>query len=293
MPTSVYFNNYNAKNEQRLFEDLIVESIKIQGFDGYYLPNDNDQARDLLYGEDPVKRFESAFPVEMYLSSALEYTGEREFFSKFGLEIKNNVSVILSKRTFIQRVPQNKFDRPREGDLIYIPVTNQTGELFEVKFVDATKDFFTLGRKIPYFYEIQLEKFKYSNERIDTGVPDIDIVNNQDSYTLNLQMERNNWNYIPNEVVFQSNDNTLANASTTAVVSSWDATANTLYVTNIMGEFELGANIIGQLSNTSISLTSFDPLDITLSREVYDNKVIQTEADQIIDFSEQNPFGEI
>ena len=153
------------------------------GFDGYYLSNDNDQARDLLYGEDPLKTFTTAFPIEMYLSSALEYTGEREFFSKFGLEIKNNVSVILSKRTFIQRVPQNRFDRPREGDLIYIPVTNQTGELFEVKFVDATKDFFTLGRKIPYFYEMQLEKFKYSNERINTGIDEIDVVNIQDSYT--------------------------------------------------------------------------------------------------------------
>jgi len=263
------------------------------GFDGYYLSNDNDQARDLLYGEDPLKTFTTAFPIEMYLSSALEYTGEREFFSKFGLEIKNNVSVILSKRTFIQRVPQNRFDRPREGDLIYIPVTNQTGELFEVKFVDATKDFFTLGRKIPYFYEMQLEKFKYSNERINTGIDEIDVVNIQDSYTINLQMDRNNWNYLPNEVVFQSTDNTYANATTTAVVSSWDATANTLYVTNIKGEFQLSSNIIGQSSNTDIMLTSFDPLDVTLSREVYDNKVIQTEADQIIDFSEQNPFGEI
>ena len=83
MATSVYFNNYGAHNEQRLFEDLIVESIKIQGFDAYYLPNDNDVSRDLLYGEDPLKKFTSAFPLEMYLSSALEYTGEKEFFSKF------------------------------------------------------------------------------------------------------------------------------------------------------------------------------------------------------------------
>jgi hypothetical protein len=130
------------------------------GFDSYYLPNDNDVSRDLLYGEDPLKRFTSAFPLELYLSSAMEYTGEKEFFSKFGLEIKNNVSVILSKRTFSQRVPQYAFDRPREGDLIYVPVLNGTGELFEIKFVDHTKDFFTLGRKIPYFYEMQLEKFK-------------------------------------------------------------------------------------------------------------------------------------
>ena len=292
-PTSVYFNNYNSKNEQRLFEDLIVESIKIQGFDGYYLPNDNDQARDLLYGEDPLKKFTSAFPLELYLSSALEYTGEKDFFSKFGLEIRNNVNVILSKRTFSQRVPQNKFDRPRDGDLIYVPVLYGTGELYEIKFVDATKDFFTLGRKIPYFYELQLEKFKYSNEVIGTGLPDIDIVSVQDSYTIDLLMKDRHANYLEKEIVFQSPDGTYANANTVGVVSSWDSNNKILHVTNISGNFTLSANVIGHTSCTSISLVSFDPLDVSLTREVYDNKVIQTEADQIIDFSEQNPFGEL
>ena len=293
MPTSVYFNNYNGKNEQRLFEDLIVESIKIMGFDGYYLPNDNDVARDLLYGEDPLKKFTSAFPVELYLSSALEYAGEKDFFSKFGLEIRNNVSVILSKRTFTQRVPQNRFDRPHEGDLIYVPVLYGTGELYEIKFVDATKDFFTLGRKIPYFYEMQLEKFKYSNEVIGTGMSDIDEVTTQDSYTINFEMQNNSGNYLYKELVYQSTDGTYANANSVGVVSSWDAPAKTLHVTNIAGDFKLNANIIGKSSQTSIKLISFDPMDVTLSRETYDNKVIETEADQFVDFSEQNPFGEI
>jgi hypothetical protein len=184
MATSVYFNNYNSHAEQRVVEDLIVESIKIMGFDAYYCPNDNDIARDILYGEDPVKRFSSAFPIEFYLSSSLEYLGEREFFTKFGLEIKNNVNIILSKRSFSQRVPQSSFTRPREGDLIYVPFLNGTGELFEIKFVDQTKDFFTLGRKIPFFYELQLEKFKYSQEVIDTGQADIDDAVTQSSYTI-------------------------------------------------------------------------------------------------------------
>lgn len=291
MPTSVYFNNYNSTAEQRIYEDLIVESIKIMGFDGYYLPNDNDEARDLLYGEDPLKKFTSAFPVELYLSSALEYAGDKEFFSKFGLEIRNNVSVILSKRTFSQRVPQNQFDRPREGDLIYIPVLYGTGELYEVKFVDATKDFFTLGRKIPYFYEMQLEKFKYSNEVIDTGIPGADIVSIQDSYTIDLVMSDKHADYKVKEVVFQGTD--YANANVVAVVSDWDANNKILHVTNIAGEFVANANVIGQTSNTSIRLVSLDPLDVTLTREVYDNRIIQDEADQIIDFSEANPFGEI
>ena len=57
MATSVYFNNYGSHAEQRVIEDLIVESIKIMGFDAFYLPNDNDAARDLLFGEDPTKKF--------------------------------------------------------------------------------------------------------------------------------------------------------------------------------------------------------------------------------------------
>lgn len=291
MPTSVYFNNYNSKSEQRLFEDLIVESIKIMGFDGYYLPNDNDAARDLLYGEDPLKRFTTAFPLELYLSSALEYTGDKDFFSKFGLEIRNNVSVILSKRTFSQRVPQNKFDRPREGDLIYVPVLYGTGELYEIKFVDATKDFFTLGRKIPYFYEMQLEKFKYSNEVINTGISDIDAADVQDSFTLNLEMKDAHSDYLYREIVYQGDS--YANANVVALVSSWDANAKILYVTNIAGDFKANANVVGVTSQTSITMVTVDPLDITLTREVYDNKVLQTQADSIIDFSEQNPFGEI
>ena len=73
MPTNHYFNNYGAINEQRLVEDIIVESIKIMGTDAYYLPNNNDEARDLLYGEDPLKTFTSAFPIEIYPENIMDY----------------------------------------------------------------------------------------------------------------------------------------------------------------------------------------------------------------------------
>lgn len=291
MATSQYFNNYNAVAEQRIVEDLIVESIKIMGFDGMYLPNDNDQARDLLYGEDPVKKFQSAFPVEFYLSSSLEYMGEKEFFSKFGLEIKNNVNVIVSKRTFSQRVPQNTFTRPREGDLIYVPFLNGTGELFEIKFVNQTKDFFTLGRKVPYFYEIEMEKFKYSQEIINTGVPEIDIVVDNSAYTIDLELDTGTGDYLYKEVVFQSADNTYANAVTVASVSNWDATSNTLSVTNIAGEFVDLYPIIGSTSNAQFTLSTYDPLNVNVNNERYDNLYIEQQANSIIDFSETNPFG--
>jgi hypothetical protein len=293
MATSQYFNNYNSLAEQRVVEDLITESIKIMGFDGMYLPIFNEEDRDILYGEDPIKKFSSAFPVEFYLSSSMEYGGEREFFSKFGLEIKNNINVIISKRSFSQRVPQNIFTRPREGDLIYVPFLNGTGELFEIKFVNQTKDFFMLGRKIPYYYELEMEKFKYSQEVIDTGVFEIDDVVTQSGYTIDLTMAHGANNYTQKEIVFQSNDNTYANATVTALVQHWNNITSTLSVTNITGEFVDSHLIIGNTSNARHTLTSFDPLRDSTRNETYDNQHIFEEANSIIDFSETNPFGPI
>lgn len=293
MGTNHYFNNYGSLPEQRVIEDLIVESIKVQGFEAYYLPNDNDAARDLLFGEDPVKRFESAFPIEMYLSNSLEYGGEKEFFSKFGLEIKNTVQVILSKRSFTERVPQNTFTRPREGDLVYIPFLNGTGELYEIKFTNQTKDFFMLGRKVPYFYELEMEKFKYSQEIITTGVADIDSVVTDSAYTLHLNVGAGTGTYNINEIVYQSADSTYANASTVAIVQSWIPSSNTLSVSNIAGEFIDSQSIIGQRSGATYSLASFDPLNTPANKEVYDNEYIANSAYTITDFSEINPFGTI
>jgi hypothetical protein len=293
MATSVYFNNYNSVAEQRVLEDLIVESIKIMGFDGYYLPNDNDIARDLLFGEDPVKKFQSAFPLELYLSNSLDYDGEKEFFSKFGLEIKNNVNVIVSKRSFQQRVPQNVFQRPREGDLIYVPFLNGTGELYEIKFADQDKDFHTLGRRVPYFYELQLEKFKFSHELISTGVQEIDDVGTFSSYTIQLNVGDGTGIYQNKEIVYQALDSTEANATVVAVVQEWNKKANTLNVTNIAGEFVPNRSIIGASSNASYVLANFDPLKDNLRDESSDNYIIENQANSIIDFSETNPFGNI
>jgi hypothetical protein len=293
MATSVYFNNYNSLAEQRVVEDLIVESIKIMGFDAYYLPIENETDRDILYGEDPIKRFSAAFPIEFYLSSSMEYGGEKEFFSKFGLEIKNTVNIILSKRSFSQRVPQDIFTRPREGDLIYVPFLNGTGELFEIKFTNQTKDFFMLGRKIPFFYELELEKFKYSQEVIDTGVEDIDDVMIQSSYTLELNTGVGTGTYEAREVVFQSTDNTQANAWVVALVQEWIKPDDSLKVTNIAGEFRDNVAIIGATSNARYFLASYDPLKDSTKNESYDNSYFFDTANNIIDFTETNPFGKI
>jgi len=296
MATNHYFNLYGSKPEQRIIEDLIVESIKIMGTDVYYLPNDNDQARDLLYGEDPVKKFKAAFAIEIYPSNVTEYSGEKEFFSKFGLEIRNQVSVIMSKRSFSHRVPQDTFTRPREGDLIYIPFLNGTGELYEIKFTNQTKDFFMLGRKVPYFYELELEKFKYSQEFIQTGDTEVDSIVADVGYTLNFMVELGGLSgildYSFGEIVFQSPDLTLANATATAIVQSWSQPNNILSVTNIFGDFVTDNLIIGQDSNAQYNLVYYDTLNPN-NKEQYDNEYIANSASIIIDTSENNPLGSL
>jgi hypothetical protein len=290
--TNHYFNNYNDKNEQRLIEDLIVESIKIMGFQAYYVPIFNPEDRDILFGEDPLKKFKSAYPIEMYLSTVMNYDGDRDYFSKFGLEIRNEASVIVSKRSFTQRIPTDII-RPREGDLVYVPVINGVGNLFEITFTDHTKDFFMLGRKVPYFYELKLEQFRFSQEIIDTGVEEIDSIVQEVAYTIDLHMGSGDGNYQMREIVYQSPDRTFANNTAYASVQNWDRPSKVLSITYIKGEFAEGANVFGQTSNTRYILSSYNDLDVVVKNDTYDNDFINIKGTALSDNSESNPFGSI
>jgi hypothetical protein len=288
MATNLYFNNYNDTPEQRLMEDLMIETIKINGVDCYYIPNINESARDLIYGEDPLKKFTAAYPLEMYVTNVDGYEGEREFFSKFGLEIRNNMSVIISKRSFARWVPQNRYVRPREGDLIYVPFLSQSGEMYEIKYVNYSEAFYVLGNKYPYFYKLELEKFKYSQETIDVGIPDVDNVVVQDAYNVTLRVTANSAsnNFIVGEYV---------SANTTGVsgtVTYWDRPSGTLKVTDLLGTFANNQLLRGNTSGARFVVSNaIDPLTDPQEREMYDNFTIQTEADNYVDLSENNPFG--
>ena len=287
MATSVYFNNYNSSPEQRLIEDLMIETIKINGVDCYYIPNINESARDLLYGEDPLKKFTAAYPLELYITNVDGYEGEREFFSKFGLEIRNNMSVIVSKRSFSRWVPQT-YHRPREGDLIYIPFLSQTGEMYEIKYVNYTEAFYVMGNKFPFFYKLELEKFKYSQETIDVGVEQIDNIVVQEAYTVSLSMNTGSGNYVVGEDVHD------ATYAAKGVVTSWNDSTKILKVTDLIGSFANNVTVTGNTSGAIHNTTSTpDELMDPQEREMYDNKIIQTEGNTYLDLSETNPFGSI
>jgi hypothetical protein len=288
MATNLYFNNYNSSPEQRLIEDLMIETIKINGVDCYYIPNVNESARDLIYGEDPLKKFTAAYPLELYITNVDGYEGEREFFSKFGLEIRNNMSVIVSKRSFARWVPQDRYIRPREGDLIYIPFLAQTGELYEIKYVNFSEAFYVLGNKYPYFYKLELEKFKYSQETIDTGIPSVDDTVFQDAYNVTLMMTANTAsnNFTLGEVV------TANTSGVSGTVAYWDRPTGTLKVTDLLGTFANNQLLTGNTSNARfVVANAVNPMTDPQEREMYDNFSIQTEADDVVDLSESNPFG--
>ncbi|NBP01589.1 MAG: hypothetical protein EBU90_15940 [Proteobacteria bacterium] len=295
MATNHYFNNYGSKyTEQRLVEDLVVESIKIMGTDCFYLPNDNDSARDLIYGEDPLKKFTSAYPIELYPSNVMEYKGDKDFFSKFGLEIKNHMTVVVSKRSFNQRVPVDpRYERPRDGDLIYIPPLNGVGELYEIKFVNQDMDMAMLGRRVPFFYELELEKFKYSHETIDTGIPDIDIVQQYEAYSQRFTLSSVNGKFEIGETIFVSPDNTLENSEASGIISAYNSVTANVDINTIVGTFTPGDLARGATSNATAILSSTNIYEHSEFHADYDNKQINTEVGSIIDFSETNPFGNI
>jgi len=288
MATNLYFNNFGSNPEQRLIEDLMIETIKINGVDCYYIPIENETDRDLIYGEDPLKKFTAAYPLELYITNVDGYEGEQEFFSKFGLEIRNNMSVIISKRSFARWVPQT-YRRPQEGDLIYIPFLSQTGEMYEIKFTSDSESFYILGNKFPYFFKLQLEKFKYSQEKIDTGVTDIDnlVVENAYNLTLNVSANNNSNNYIIGERVKAN-----GSSSNSGTVVSWNRPSGILKITDLLGTIANNATITGANSSaTFIVNTVPDELLDPQEREVYNNKSIQNEAIDFVDLSESNPFG--
>ena len=169
MATSFYFNNFGASQEQLLIENLVVESIKIYGHDVYYLPRTRVKTDNVL-GEDSFSRFDSQFYVEMYIKNVEGFAGQGDFLSKFNLEIRDQVTFTIARRTFSEEVGAlTSFVRPREGDLLYMPLNNK---LFEIKFVEHESIFYQLGAL--QTFDLTCELFDYSGEQFNTGISAID-----------------------------------------------------------------------------------------------------------------------
>ena len=294
MGTSVYFNNQRASVEQQLLEDLIIESIKNHGIDVFYIPRDSQSSIDELFGDDPVKSFTQAFKIEMYLETFQDYEGNKEFFGKFGLEIQETARLCMARRVFERYVTKQLPDThhvPKEGDLIYLPVQFK---LMEIKFVEEEKNFFQLGRdsKNPYMYGLTVEAFKYNGEYLNTGYDEIDKIADVQAVAVNHTMQAGgSGTYTKLEWVYQGAS--LATSTARGVVAKWDKPSLTLKLRNIRGAFAANTVIKGNSSNAQFTLASSpDVLRNANNEDMQDNYRIETEADNILDFSEANPFGE-
>jgi len=158
---------------------LVVESIRIFGHDVYYLPRTNINI-DAVLGEESFSEFNSHHYVEMYIKNVEGFGGQGDFLSKFNLEIRDQVTLTISRRTFSEEIGSyTSFTRPREGDLIYLPLNNK---LFEIKFVEHESIFYQLGSL--QTFDLTCELFEYNNERLNTGIDLVD--SKQKAITLNL-----------------------------------------------------------------------------------------------------------
>ena len=170
MATNTFFNNYAQVQEQTLIDDLIIESIKIYGVDIIYISR-AIKGRDTIFNEDDFPEYNETFEFEAYVKSMEGFEGEGDFLSKFGLEIRDTLTLTVANRTFERHVTREVVDlvRPREGDLIYFPINEK---MFEIKYVEHESIFYQMGQT--QIYDMQCELLEYSNQRFNTGRKNID-----------------------------------------------------------------------------------------------------------------------
>ncbi len=300
MATNLYYNNFpidQITQEQLLVEDLVIEAMQIYGMDVYYMPRESRDQVDYIFGEDTLKTYTKAYPLEMYMEDVLGMEGEGDMISKFGLEIRDEMTLLVSRRRFKYTTASSNLIRPNEGDLIYIPLFQN---FFEITFVEHENNqtmFYTLGRGRGgnvYVYALKLKQYVFSEEIISTGIDEIDE-QIRDSYKrTEIILNTGSGTYVNDEIVYQSPNN-LANATAQAKVYSWHANTKKLEIYLTQGEFANTSNVIGNTSGAIWTSSTVDDFanDNNIFEDLVDNKRIQDEGNAIIDFSEKNPFGEV
>lgn len=178
MTTNSYFeSSFNAQYaDQVLFDELIIESIQSYGRDYYYLPRTLSNF-DKFFGEDAQSEFKSAQQVEMYLETISGWEGDESFISKFGMEIRDEATLVVSRTRFKETIGA-AFDLkyPREGDIVVFPdEIDHHLRAFEIAWVDDEPTFYQLGKLNTFRLKVKL--FEYNGEEFSTGISDIDTYN--------------------------------------------------------------------------------------------------------------------
>ena len=279
------FRANGSAQEQKTIENLIVETIEIYGQDIYYVPR-TIVNKDTVFGEDSDTKFESAKAIRAYVNNVEGWEGQGELLSKFGVRIEDKTTFIFSRDKFKEHVDDstvlNVEGRPNEGDLIWFPVTKH---LFQIMFVEAEKPFYQLGKG--YVWECQCELFEYSDEEIDTGITDLDNIETAFANAITVGLVAGgSGTFTAGETV------TGGTSNVTAEVKSFDSATRTLIVINRSGTFTIPETITGGTSSASWTTATYNTINNTNS-EYDQNNDFETADNDIIDFSETNPFGTV
>jgi hypothetical protein len=306
MATSVYFSGA-VRSEQDLYEDLVTESIKVFGQDVVYLPRES-LGEDALLNEE-WSQFTQAYPVEMYLENVEGFEGDGNLLGKFGLEIRDQANLVVTKRRWDQAVGQNIVDgqaSPNEGDLIYMTMTQR---LFEIKYVEPKSPFYQL-QDLPS-YTLTAELFEYNDQHFDTGYDEIDAIEWDNATAYSYIVTANTANFELGELVTQwtgSNDSAGDPINIEGYVAGWEGTEARITIisphqsTNGDGTFMTFSvqsattkKLIGKNSGTQTYIT----IDQSGTTKTFynqdpfaDNDEFEVAGDDVIDFTESNPFGD-
>ena len=275
MPTNVYFDT-GTKSEQHLYEDLMIEQLKIYGQDVFYIPRTLVK-EDELFGEDTLSKFDDAYQIEMYFENVEGYEGEKEIMSKFGLQMNEDVTFVVARRRFEQLVSHDSNlivkTRPNEGDLVYFP---KVKKIFEISFVDHDDPFYQV-HNVPAF-KLKCKTFEYSGEDLDTGITEIDAIetdNSLDQLVYQITMEQSSSTTYNEGLELEDGTGNIEQEGNTD---------------NLIGENETGGDQIVLETGDYIIQEAYvtDTID-----ENAMNNFFETQDDNIIDFTESNPFGDI
>jgi hypothetical protein len=291
MAVNPYFRRNNA-GEQNLLESLTTEAIKIHGHEMVYIPRETVK-EDKILGEE-ISKFTDANRIEMYMENAEGFDGESDM-TRFGLDIRENCTFIVSKRRFLEVMSHNlsirDLGRPREGDLIYF---DYPYNLFEIKYVEHDNPFYPLGQR--YSFKVYCEAFKYTQEEINTGESDMDaVVEAVATYQKRFTITSSAKAFTVGEEVY------AGNVESPHALGRVDATTNTadgiyyLTVNVTKGKFEIGDTVTGKTSGASSTITAVADTDTrTTNTNIQDNEALDLEAnrDNIFDFTEKDPFSE-
>ena len=289
MAKNTYFR-HGTRNEQILQQSLVDEFVKMFGLDILYIPR-KLVAQDNVLNEEVISQFDDSFLTYAYLENNEGFQGAGDILTKFGIRSTDEITLTMSKQIFddfiaVQMVGATDIlvgSRPQEGDLIFFPLTSN---LFEIKFVEHEKPFYQFGKL--YTYELKCELYEYANE---TAGSDIFETQEDEGFVIKYYYDMTTLSGEPSlgEMV------TGSVTGITAMVNDWNPdkfyielrafTANANYNT-----YQIGETLTGQDSGFTINISSFDELDI---KDAYASNIeFETEGDDILDFTERNPFGE-